>query len=227
MGTKILVVICLALLATFGLSLAEDPKPLDDSVGNRGVAGGSITSEKQMIPNWPEIPASGSNIKSVGGNPDSVSWGSAGPLSLVGNRGLSFRDHPGKPGFPVGWNTNSETPILKTSPDGGRFIELGESQKPLQLSLIIEIRGERSKDIELNYSSSTQARLRIFIFNPQNALAAGIVEEVLLPGNGQNHTVKLSVPENASRMLIVIEKESHGTFSLEGMTLGKGDENEN
>lgn len=41
MGTKILVVICLALLASFGLSLAEEPKPASDAsgVGASGAAG--------------------------------------------------------------------------------------------------------------------------------------------------------------------------------------------
>jgi len=214
------------LLAWPSVSIAEESQPVIDSVNSRGSAGRSISSEKKMIPNWSERPASGKNIKSSSGTPDSVSWGSAGPLSLNGNRALSFRENPGKPGFPVGWNTNSETPILKASPDGGHFIELGESQGPLQVSRIIEIGENRPKDIRLNYISSGHARLRIFMFNPQNALTAGIIEEELIPGNDQNHTVEFSIPENASRLLIVIEKESQGTFSLLEMTIMKGDGNE-
>src|SRR5690606_6203486 len=108
---------------------------------------------------------------------DSVFGGSFGPSSLNNKRKLQVRENPEKTGFPIGWNTNSKVPILKAEKNGDLFIELNDSQEPLSLSHIIEIQEQKSTEFQIKYSSSTQARLRIFIFGSSNALTAGIVDK--------------------------------------------------
>jgi len=221
MGSKISISICLTILMLFGIVQADEPKPAADSISNRGSAGGSITSEKTKIPNWSDRTLSGKTTSSSQLISDSVFHGSFGPSSLKNKRKLKVRENPEKAGFPLGWNTNSDISILKVDPNGNMFIELRDSQEPLSLSHIIDIQGQNPTGLQLTYSSSTQARLRIFIFGPNNALAAGIIDEELIVGIGQSISVDLAIPKYATKLLLVIEKAPQGILTLSEVVVGK------
>lgn len=117
------------------------------------------------------------------------------------------------PGYPAGWITNSEGPILKRNEKGVSYIELGE-EKGQYMGKLLEINPESSNEFILCYHADSSMLLTIMQFDEENRMLTEKRDIILPEGTNIKTAFALELTEQAERILLRIEKHNHGVFQL-------------
>lgn len=227
MKSRFLIVCYIGLLIASLDSVTGGPPQPQDSLSTEDASGGSISSDRRAIPNWPQRQEFERQLRMNRMGQDSTFWGSAGPLSNVGSLLSAFLENPVRPGYPIGWNTSSLEAILKQDANARYFIELPASPESQVLTKIIEMGTTRFDSLSLSYSATSRAILRLHFFDSQNLPTMAPLSAEPLLGEIQKSELGFRLPTNTARLLLVIEKDREGYFRLFDLIAERAEGNEN
>jgi hypothetical protein len=222
MFIKTFCITCIVISIISGTVQANKSDSVADSLKTVGAKSGGVNSGKKKIPNWVERPVSKNITKSPNSNLPSIINGSAGSRSFFGNRSLNFNENPEKPGFPIGWSTNSDFSILKSNADSSFYIELEASKKITHIARVFDFSEKQPLSINMQYSLSSKAQLQIMILNKNNAKTAKSISSYLESGINKEISIPLDLSIDAARFLVVIEKQPEGYLKLNRISFLKG-----
>jgi len=130
----------------------------------------------------------------------------------TGVNNSSFVESSINPGYPVGWITNSEIPIIKNGNNGELFICLSEREN-LYIGKLFEHDFSKSEIIQISYSSNNKVNLTISQFNSQNSNLSTI--SMKLPsGTYEDEKIYIDIEDVTKIIFVKIEKGENIFFEL-------------
>jgi len=219
--------ILLALLLSIAVvnTLGQDKKQDESSSsGLKGSSSSESTPTKQEIPNWTNIPRNaisstpdtsldnailntvlGSDIS--GSNPYWIGSGSGGKDNNC------FNEDSRNKGYPIGWITNSDVPLLLFS-DIGSCIEIDEAQLGLYIGKYVMVSPDTGYRLHLAYDGSAEVQLSFDSFSNINGVLAANANQFLPAGRYDDYTVDFQTAADTERLLIRLNMASTGRFTL-------------
>ena len=216
---KIMMFFIMAFIIGLGqLLMAQEP-----SKGYKEVKtmGSSHSSPKQEIPNL-ESKRSHNNKKELiqkysSVNEDitinSTSLGGNG-FFRVNSQNQQFMEDSQKPGYPIGWITNSNIPIL-TKHENQTYIELSEFQSDVYLGKYINATQNSKCQLVLSFDNIGDVRLNIIEYDELNKNNLDPKIYILPKGKFRQYTIDTNIAKTTQNMFIKFKKESNGKFILD------------
>lgn len=216
---KIMMFFIMALIIGLGQFLmSQEPSKVNKEVKTMG---NSQSSTKQKIPNW-ENNGPDNNKKELIQKHSSVNEDMPNKSSSLGGNGIfklnsqtqQFMEDPQKPGHPIGWITNSDTPIL-TKHESQTYIELSEFQSDVYLGKYIKVPQNSRCQLVLSFDNIGDVRLNIIEYDEFNKNNLDPKTFILPKGKFRQYTIDTDIAKTTQNMFIKFKKESNGKFILD------------
>ncbi len=125
----------------------------------------------------------------------------------------TFHECKEKPGYPIGWITNSDIPILKRK-NNRNYIVLGELTSNLYLGEYISVAPNSSWNYCISCQNNSSVKLQITQYNERNKKIDAPIEISLPNGNYGNFKCNIETSDKCVKLFVKIIKTANGEFTL-------------
>ncbi|MBC8485578.1 MAG: hypothetical protein H8D45_06015 [Bacteroidetes bacterium] len=177
---------------------------------NKGGSNSSIMI-KSEIPNFDQsLTTNPTNNQSLKSDITLGNFNDKGSERMV-SRDYLFIEREDKAGFPVGWITNSEFPIINYS-DNSNFLSLNSNQSDIYIGKLVTV-NQQISGIKLSFHNLSTVKLTITkIFS--NGSSNSQSEFILPSGKYKDYIIDLEQEPDLSNLLLKFEKNGIGEFKL-------------
>jgi len=189
------------------------------TVSTSGVVSGSASSEKKQ-----NTEPLGELSKNQASTIAKVNFADSVLAKANGNRPTTansfFREDELRPGYAVGWATNSRQPIL-VNDGSSQYLELDEDSLQLYLARLVHVESLATYRLRLKYSSACEVKVKLLQFDEKNNLLDESVRNSLQKGFHLELLDEVQTHSTTKRLMISIGKETPGTFQLYEVALAE------
>lgn len=204
------------LLFTFSLILAvtyqaKAQVTIEKNLSNKGGGAGGKSTVRNEIPNYTlskethginsRSPKDGFVIKNDNGR----------GVGKKTSHQKNFIERKDKKGFPIGWITNSELPVLDSGSDIN-YLKLGEKQHGVYLGYLFD-HIENTTEFLLSFKNNSEVNFIIIEINNSGTKSPPIIFELPV-GNHIDYRINLEPTPNLKSLLIKFLKKKEGEFKL-------------